>query len=95
MELGAFLVLFTGTKECAVPAPTRGQGLCRSWVLDEEMQVRKLCPAVRGGFKERSHRDSRVTPLQLCSGLSGSSSRWEGASWLQFAAQSQDAPLSR
>ena len=84
VELEAFLVLFTGTKECAVPSPTRGQGLCRSWVLDEEMQVRKLYPAVHGGFKARSHRDSRVTPLQLCSGLSGSSPRCDGASSSSF-----------
>lgn len=36
VDLGAFFSCFIGTKECAVPNPTRGQGLGISWTQDKE-----------------------------------------------------------
>lgn len=55
VDLGAFFSSFIGTKECAVPNPTRGQGLGISWTQDKE----KCCFPAEGTFREEVTGTSR------------------------------------
>lgn len=54
MDLGAFFSSFIGTKACAVPNPTRGQGLGISWTQDKEKRLESSVLLQRGLFGKRS-----------------------------------------